>query len=190
VIEERPVSEDWLEACEVCLLTGDEAGYRQLCLALIAKAGDQPTPFGAFVLARTGGLSPASGVEAARLVAWSNQALESSTPAYFQHAAGLADYRAGDMETAIRHLEGSNNTSWTEDAKGQNWFVLAMAHAHSGRLEEALRCLEEGRKRLKLAAPPGADKPIRGYSGDWGALQILLAEAETVVEGKQKPEHQ
>jgi tetratricopeptide (TPR) repeat protein len=189
-IQERPVSEDWLEACEICLLTGDEAGYRRLCHALIAKAGDQPTPFGAFVLARSGGLSLASGVEPARLVAWANQALESGRPAYFEYAAGLANYRAGDMQTAINHLDQSNNGGWSEDAKGQNWLALAMAHAKAGQLEEARRCLKEGRKRLKLAAPPGADKPIPGYCGDWGALQILLAEAETVVEGKQKPEPQ
>ncbi len=184
VIRQRPISEDWLEACEICLLTNHQAGYRQLCHALIEKAGDNPTPFGAFVLARTCGLSTSNGVEPARLVAWANQALESGEPAYFLHAAGLANYRAGDLKTAINHLEQSNNAGWSDDAKGQNWFVLAMAHARSGRPDEARRCLEEGRKRLKLAAPPGADKPIPGYCGDWGALQILLAEAETVVEGK------
>jgi serine/threonine protein kinase/tetratricopeptide (TPR) repeat protein len=184
VIRERPVSEDWLEACEAYVLTGDESGYRELCQALIEKAGDKPDPFTCFVLARCSSLSGTSGLEPARLIAWAKQALEGSRPAWYLHALGLARYRAGDFEAAIKQLEQSNGTAWTDIAKGQNWLVLAMAHAKAGRPDDARRCLEEGRQRTKKAAPPAPGKPTPVYSGDWGALQILLAEAEALVEGK------
>jgi tetratricopeptide (TPR) repeat protein len=184
VIRERPVSFDWFEACEVSLLTGDEAGYRELCRALIEKAGDRPTPFGSSLLARCCGLSVASGVEPARLVGWANQALESARPPHYLHALGLAHYRAGEFDKAIEQLEQSNRAGWAETAKGQNWLVLAMAHAKAGRPEDARRCLKEGRERAMKAAPLAPGKPLADYAGDWGELQILLAEAETVVEGK------
>jgi tetratricopeptide (TPR) repeat protein len=184
VIHERPVSEDWLEACEICLLTGDEAGHRELCRALIEKAGDKPAAFDCFVLARCCGLSRSSGIEPARLVGWANQALESGRPPWYLHALGLAHYRAGDYEAAISALEQSIGTGWADQGKGQNWLVLAMVHAKAGHQEEARQCLERGRECTKKAAPPGPGQPTADYSGDWGALQILLAEAEKVVEGK------
>jgi tetratricopeptide (TPR) repeat protein len=184
VIHECPVSEDWLEACEVSLLTGDDAGYRELCRALIEKAGDKPAAFDCFVLARCCGLSPSSGIEPARLIGWTNQALESEKLPWYLHALGLANYRAGDYEAAINALEQSNGTRWAEFGKGQNWLVLAMAHAKAGRPDEARECLERGRECTKKAAPPKPGEPTPAYSGDWGALQILLAEAEAVVEHK------
>jgi tetratricopeptide (TPR) repeat protein len=184
VIYERPVSQDWLEACEICLLTGDKAGYRDLCAAMIEKAGDKPDQFACFVLARCGGLSAASGVEPAKLIGWANQALASERPPWYLHALGLAHYRAGDYEAAINALEQSIGTGWADQGKGQNWLVLAMAHAKAGHQEEARQCLKRGRECTKKAAPPAPVQPTAVYAGDWGALQILLAEAEKVVEGK------
>jgi serine/threonine protein kinase/Flp pilus assembly protein TadD len=181
VIHERPVSEDWLEACEICLLTGDDVGYRELCRALIKKAGDKPAAFDCFVLARCCGLSRSSGIEPARLIGWANQALESGRPPWYLHSLGLAHHRAGDYEAAIIALEQSNGAGWADQGKGQNWLVLAMAHAKAGRPDEARQCLERGRERTKRAAPPAPGQPADDYSGDWGALQILLAEAEKVV---------
>src|SRR5262249_43939857 len=131
VIRERPAGEDWFEACEACLLTGDEASYRDLCQGLIAKAGDKPDAFICFVLARTGSLSAASGVDPARLIGWAKQALESSRPAWYPHALGLAHYRAGNYQEAINQLEQSKATPWSDLANGQNWLVLAIAPAQS-----------------------------------------------------------
>jgi tetratricopeptide (TPR) repeat protein len=118
------------------------------------------------------------------LIGWANQALETSSPPYFLHASGLAHYRAGDHEEAIKRLQQSNSMGWTAIAKGQNWLVLALAHAKAGRLDDARRYLQEGRKRTGAAAPPAPEQPTAVYSGDWGALQILLAEAEEVIGGK------
>jgi tetratricopeptide (TPR) repeat protein len=184
VIHERPDSEDWMHACESCLLSGDKAAYRDLCRDWIEKAAEIPALIDSFALSRTCGLSTTSGVEPARLIDWAKRALESSRQAWFLHALGLAHYRAGDFEAAIKDLEQSNGADWDDLAKGQNWLVLAMAHAKAGRSDDARRCMEEGRKRTQAAAPPDAGKPAPLYFGDWGALQILLAEAEKVVESK------
>jgi serine/threonine protein kinase/Flp pilus assembly protein TadD len=186
VIQERPVSFDWLEACEVSLLTGDEAGYRELCRALIEKAGDKPTSFGFSLLARCCGLSDASGVEPARLVGWASQALENVRLPHFLHALGLAHYRAAGYKAAIEPLEESNRSSCADSGKGQNWLVLAMAHAKAGRPDEARQCLERGRECINKAVPPKAGEPSPAYVGDWGELQLLLKEAVSVVEGKRE----
>src|SRR5262249_48189533 len=183
VIQHRPVSEDWLEACESYLLTNDTAAYRELCRDLIAKAGDKPDPFTCYVLARCGGLSPASAVEPARLIGWAKQALESNRLAWFLHALGLAHYRAGDLVEAIKQLEQSNGAAWSDIDKGENWLVLAMAHAKAGRPDEARDCLKRGRERIQKARPT-AGHGSEVYAGDWGELQVLLAEAEAVVEDK------
>lgn len=182
VIHRRPVSEDWLEACESYLLIGDTAGYRELCKALIELAGDNPDPFACFVLARCGGLSAASGVSPARLIGWAKQAVESGPTSYYLHALGLAHYRAGELDEAIKQLKRSNAAGWNDTARGQNWLVLAMAHAKAGQPDEAKECLKTGRQRIASATPP--DQPNAAYAGDWGALQSFLAEAEAVVEGK------
>jgi hypothetical protein len=86
---------------------------------LIEKAGEKPTLFDSFVLARCCGLSLASNVEPARLKGWANQALESDRSGWYLHALGMAHYRAGDYDEAINALEQSNGTVWADSGKGQ-----------------------------------------------------------------------
>jgi Flp pilus assembly protein TadD len=140
-------------------------------------------------MARLAGLSPASGVEPVRLIKWAVQSLNQERSSPFLHALGLAHFRAGEFDEAIKQLEKSNvleanEKDWNDRAKGQNWLVLAMAHAKAGQPDEARRCLNQGRESAKVAAPPAPGKPCRLPAHDWGALQILLAEAKKVVEGK------
>jgi serine/threonine protein kinase/tetratricopeptide (TPR) repeat protein len=190
VISMRPVSEDWLEACEAYLLSSDAAGYRNLCQALVGKAGEKLEPFDYFVLARCGGLSPASEVAPSRLIDCAKKALESGTAPWYLHALGLAYYRAGEFEDAIKPLEQSNAAGWADEAKAQNWLVLAMAHARASRPDTAHQCLERARAIARKAAPGSPGQPARAYAVDWGEIQVLLREAESVVEGKRvEPSH-
>src|SRR5215831_6549752 len=172
VISMRPLSEDWLEACEAYLLSGDPAGYRNLCQALIGKAGEKLEPFDYFVLARCGGLSPASEVAPSRLIDCAKKALESGTAPWYLHALGLAHYRAGEFEEAIKQLEQSNASGWSDEAKSQNWLVLAMAHARAGRPDPAHECLERARVIARKAAPRSPGQPARPYAVDWGEIQV------------------
>ena len=190
IIATRPASEDWVEAGEAYLLSGDAAGYRDLCQALIGKAGEKLEPFDYFVLARCGGLSPSSEVAPSRLIDCAKKALDSGSAPWYQHALGLAHYRAGAFEHAIEQLEQSNASGWGDEAKSQNWLVLAMAHARAGRPEQARQCLERARSIARKAVPKEPGQPGRAYPVDWGEIQVLLREAELVVEGKRvEPSH-
>jgi hypothetical protein len=96
----------------------------------------------------------------------------------------LAHYRAGEFEQAIGQLEQSNATGWSDEAKAQNWLVLAMAHARAGRPDTAHQCLERAKASARKAAPNSPGQPAHAYAGDWGEFQVLLREAESVVNGR------
>ena len=178
VIATRPLerNEEWYEYACLLLLAGDTAGYRRFCQEQIARAGTVKDPFLAYVLARTCGQAPGA-ADPAQVVRWGEQAVRSERNAWFLHTLGLALYRAGQYEQAIKLLEESDRANWGQRTL-LNWLALALAHHRLGHAAAARRWLDKATAELKRVrdAKPNelADFPIT----DWLEAEVLRREAE------------
>jgi tetratricopeptide (TPR) repeat protein len=186
VVRDRPISDEWFEAACTLLLTGDVKGYQELCRVLAERPGVGTDSAVSYFVVRCAAIAVPSGVEPAHLLAWARQAVTHDRPSWCLHALGLALYRAGEFDAAVKFLEESNAAAWDERAKAQNWLVLAMAHGRAGRPEPARQSLERARELMKQAAPAEAGGRARCLSPDWAGMQVLVIEAEAVLRGGTK----
>ena len=184
VVHEQPVESNAIaEYAYLLVMSGDMNGYEKYCQTLAARGGDTTDGQEGFQLARACGATPDSGIEPARLIHWAS--LGGDSHPWFPHALGLAQYRAGDYEAAIKSLEKSNRVAWGANngglAKSQNWLVLAMAHERLSQHEEAQQCLNKARHLISQGGPkkPGAAASID--APDWVEIQVLSREAEAIV---------
>jgi WD40 repeat protein/serine/threonine protein kinase/tetratricopeptide (TPR) repeat protein len=183
-IESRPASDDWLECACVRLILDDADGYNRLCYQLIERAGPDPEPAVAYVLARTCALGPAAGVDPARAVEWGEKASVglSKTP-WVLHALGLARFRAGQDEQALALLTESDGYRW--DGAFLDWLELALIKHHQGHKEEAQRWFMKAVERLDQARP-ATGSPVSFVAIDWLEAQVLRRQVEALL-GKVVP---
>jgi tetratricopeptide (TPR) repeat protein len=166
----------WYARAMLYLRDGNVSGYREICSAMLRRAGD-----GA---AWTCALSPKSGGDPARIVSLAENSLTKSSRDYWHvNQLGAALYRAGRFEEAVKCL-----TEATELNPGPyrtnmlcTWFFLAMAPGRLGHAVEARRWLDRAvqgtEEALKLGAePPGTD--IHPHWNQKITLQLLRREAE------------
>jgi tetratricopeptide (TPR) repeat protein len=96
------------------------------------------------------------------------------------NALGMAEYRLGDWEAAIRALEKSTEQRAGGDAS--DWFFLAMAHWQRGKKEEARHWYDKAETWLRQNA--GDDKSISWLAqdkpNDWD-LRRYRAEAAALL---------
>jgi tetratricopeptide (TPR) repeat protein len=183
-IETRPPAEDWFECACARLLLGDTDGYRRLCRQLVERAGPEPAPEVAFVLARTCALAPGAGVEPARAVQWGERAAAGlpGSP-WVLHALGLAHYRADQDDRAVARLTESNSSTW--DATYLNWLTLALVHHRQRHEAEARSWLKKAAERLDRERS-ALGLPVSVLAIDWLEAQVLRRQAEALL-GKAAP---
>ena len=102
---------------------------------------------------------------------------------WFRVTRGLAAYRAGRLDDAVRDLNEclTSTRTFLPEAAG---FVLAMVHQKAGRTEEARRQLDRTRDRVLREIT----KEVREKEWKVGIyVDVLRREAEELVEAK-KPE--
>jgi Flp pilus assembly protein TadD len=102
------------------------------------------------------------------------------------HALGLAHYRAGQYDQAIRRVRESLERDPKWPAQAVNWLVLAMAHHRLGRAEGARVWLGRAVAWIDAHAQPagkdaGAFLPLAPH--DEMACRLLRREAETLLAG-------
>jgi tetratricopeptide (TPR) repeat protein len=175
-------SEEWFEyACLQCI-TGDGAGYDRFIQEIAAKEGKSKEPIVAYVLARAASLSPEPVVAPAQVIRWAEQAVASDTHApWYLHVLGIAQFRAGHFDEAIKQLEASIAGGWGEEGKAQNQLVLAMAHHRLGNTTKARALLEEVIRWWNTVELAEADGAASLPATDWLARQVLRREAEALV---------
>jgi tetratricopeptide (TPR) repeat protein len=178
----RPVQTDSFEYAAVLLLQGDAKGYRRFCGQLVKRAGPKPDPATAYLLARTCALGEGAGVDAAAVVRWAEQAVAGGKASTDRlHARGLAHYRAGQYDQAIKRINEAAQYSYRPYL---DWFVLAMAHHRKGEAAEARQWLAKGVAYLDKLAPPTADRPVSLPAIYWLEAQVLRREAEALLKAK------
>jgi serine/threonine-protein kinase len=171
----RNDNDDWNGYPELCLFLGREDDYRRARRALLARFGTTTDPFIAERAGRPCLLTPLAGDELQQATAMTRRAVAERpndlwAQPYFLFARGLADFREGQLDSAISKLRGETARVLGPAPR----LVLAMALHKKGQLDEA---------RETLAAA------ILAY--DWRATQartkeswiyhILRREAERLI---------
>jgi tetratricopeptide (TPR) repeat protein len=120
--------------------------------------------------------------DATRLVQLAERAVRAEPLPHHLHALGLAHYRAGQLEEAIKQLHRSIKGNW--NANAANWLVLAMAHQCLGHADEAQKWFDQA---VRWIDQPGAGA-IRSLHGhDYAACLVLRREAETRLGLRARP---
>jgi WD40 repeat protein/tetratricopeptide (TPR) repeat protein len=176
-----PDSEECIEYACLQLLVGDDQGYRAFLREVQCRAGRIDDPYVAYVLARAAVVAPAPVVEPGRVTRWAERAVASSLNGWNLHTLGVAHYRAGHLDAAIRWLEESNATDWGEQGRMQNRLVLAMAHHRLGHAAQARALLDEVARWWKALEAARTDGAVTMPLTDWLPLQLFRREAETLI---------
>ncbi len=164
------------------LIRGDSEGYDRFCQGMVKRAGQTEDHFEAFILARTCAMARKSPVDPTRTVQWANQAVAGNQGAWYFHALGLAQYRAGQFDQALQSFTKSNVEAWT--LRELNWFGLALVHHRLGHPAEARRCLDKGIQWLERYGSPGPGHPANIHPIDWLEAQVLRREVEEMLKIK------
>jgi tetratricopeptide (TPR) repeat protein len=160
----------------VLLESGDRAGWRAVCAALLDRFGGTIDPRTAGEVTRTCALGPGAAADPATPVrlaeVFAGLDGDGTEKGDALSALGAALYRAGRFDDAIRRLEEAIRVRSGEGAP-QDWAFLAMVHHRLGHRDEARRWLE----RLRDHRPTGDPERF------WDELEIRLlrGEAEAVI---------
>jgi eukaryotic-like serine/threonine-protein kinase len=171
-----PDHDAWYGYAELCLFLGHVDEYHHVRKALLDKFGTTKDPQIAERVGRACLLLPAEGNELRRagaladLAATADSVKDQGLFPYFQFVKGLADYRQGRYEQAIKVLQGAPSR-----LPGPSpLLVLAMALHRNGQTEEARKTLA-----VALQKPAWRVKQIRDQ--DDCIMHVLRREAESLI---------
>jgi tetratricopeptide (TPR) repeat protein len=175
----------------ILLLAGESKGYRELCAQVLKRLGQTKDTQIGFQVARLCSLAGQQASDPARALQLAEKAVAEQRSSWRVHTLGLAHYRAGSFEQAIKRL----NESLAIDAHWQgafcNCLVLAMAHHRLGQAKEAEQWLNKAARWMdRKGLKPGKDYvgPLFGiHPHDWLEGRVLRGEAEAVLKGKGDP---
>ncbi len=169
------------------LLTGDEDGYRRLCLQMAEQFGEADRQATRLALACS--LGPRSGVEPARIVKWADAAAASSRNKWRLELLAYAQYRAGQFQETVKVLDEAfalPDPAW----KSQEAFVLALAYRGLGQQEEAWKWYRFGATALDDMTPRRTDDSVQRSACAWMGVNIWYREAKAVFQPPEKPSPQ
>jgi tetratricopeptide (TPR) repeat protein len=138
----------------VLLLTGDEDGYRRLCLRMAERFGE--TEEATLSLAMACSLSPRSGIDPIQIVKWAGPAVTLFPNKLSLIVLGYARYRAGQFDEAVKALEEAVAAPGAMP-KGLAAFPMALASHKLGQQEEARKWYQLGVRVLSELAPKQPD---------------------------------
>jgi serine/threonine protein kinase/Tfp pilus assembly protein PilF len=175
-----------LDLAALRLLTGDEAAYRDLCAEAMNGYGEVDDAFSAHLLSRICTLAPGAVADGSVPVRLARPAVANGPDvAWHLYALGAAEFRAGQTADAVQHLQKSLEVHPTWVGRGQNYAMLALACHRLGRLDEARQWLSRTRKWLEdtnqIMSNSRFGYAASDYMSDWLGAQVLLREAEAVL---------
>ncbi len=175
------------------LQSGDVAGYRRSCAALVERLSGTEDPGVSGLVARACACGD-SGIDPARSLRLAEQALAAYPLETWRHGdLALACYRAGQFDRAIAQATlAVGNPNGTARILG--WHVLAMAHHRLGHTAEARRWLAQARAFWHQESPLDADCGAlsvlptsslhwQEHWHDWPTFHVLFHEATLLLTG-------
>jgi len=141
-----------------------------------------------YLAGRTCLLGPNAVGDATDVVKLAEQAVSRDPKAWHLHTLGLALYRAGQYDQAIKRLLESNKADANWTGQINNWIVLAMAYHQLNQKVEAKKWLDkydrwavEARKKMTNGAVASFPDV---HPHDWIACHVLRGEAKALFEGQ------
>jgi serine/threonine protein kinase len=181
---------DWISKATLFLANRDQEGYRDLRRAMLPHFPAIKDPNHAQRVAKVCLLLPLSGSDfAAREFA--DLALNSKSNTWRDYTKGLAEYRQGRYTSAVHWAEQvmARPRSATPTAYDmlyvQDCMLLAMAHQQSGQTNDARSALDKGLTTVESKLPKLKSAELGPYWVDWVAVQVLMAEAKSLIQGTQ-----
>ena len=134
----------------------DGEAYRKLASANLDRPGGTDDLWTDFYMARAGLLAPGVTDHPEKLVALAEKVVARAPREPWRlYVLGLALYRAGRYEEAIRQLAASRKLDPSWHATALNWPVLAMAHHRLGHGDEAMRRSRRPSRKTRTHSRPG-----------------------------------
>jgi tetratricopeptide (TPR) repeat protein len=181
-----PESEEWFEYAALRLIVGDLAGYEAFLRQVRSRVGDAPDPFVAYVLARICNLTARPVVDSGQVIGWAEAAVARDRGGATFFALGMAHYRAGHFDEAVRWFNEPGVEAWVGEGAMQVQLGLAMAHHRRGDAARARDLLDEVERSWTAIDQARTDGAVNVKVIDWLALQPLRAEARALILGDLK----
>jgi eukaryotic-like serine/threonine-protein kinase len=167
----------WMTHASFLLRAGDTKGYRLACKEMIDRFGHTKDPFIAHRVAWTCLLLPDAVSDQKLLMELAQRSVDGAPrDPWTGMTLGLAHYRAGQFEQAVKALQPYAEMSWCQI---QVSLILAMAHERLGKGEEASRLLNKAVKQMEMEVAAKVPGPLRTMDNAhvWAAYEILRGEA-------------
>ena len=169
---------DWFYLAEALVAAHDADGYRAMCAEMLSQFQAGMDPITAQALLMICSFAPGSGVSEAEiraLIETSQSAESPHTKAWNWIARGMAEYRAGQYETAGTFLEKNADPSWLSRTALQH-VLLALTYQRQNRTAEAHARLALARTAVAAGWPRRNLEPWADEFAAW----LLLQEAEAL----------
>jgi serine/threonine protein kinase/Flp pilus assembly protein TadD len=184
---------------------GDTDGYRRVCRRMRERFRGTPTPISLIELVRASVLNPGLDADVENWVELARNAVAYRPKGdwYALYALGLAHYRAGQHEQAVRRLRESlaaDQMEWS--VRNLSYAGLAMAHHRLGQTAEARDALKAAARALdhwteEMYRHPGdthwvfhlgatAYWPVMWW--DWLEGHLYYREAKLLIDGSAPPD--
>jgi tetratricopeptide (TPR) repeat protein len=171
----------WMTHACFLLRADDTKGYRLACQEMIDKFGQTKNPIIAHRVAWTCFLMPDAVSDQKLLMELAQRSVDGAPEdPWTGITLGLAFYRAGQFEKAVKKLQPYAEIGWCQI---QVSLILAMAQERLGKTEEARRLLDKGVKQMEIEVAAKVRGPLRQMDNahSWAAYEILRGEAEKVL---------
>ena len=173
----------WNHACNL-LLAGDEAGYRKVCAALLARHEKDSSHGSLFSAARACTLGEGAVDAPRRVLDMAKRAVDASpTTSWYRRTLATAHLRAGDFDEAIA-LHSKLLGDKASASATLHWLPLAIAHHKKGQPDEARKWYDKADKILDAAVkamPADAATPDGMHVNDWLEAQCLRRDAAKIL---------
>jgi WD40 repeat protein/serine/threonine protein kinase len=184
----------WYHQSVLLIELRDIEGYRRVCREMLARFSEPNGPPNvAERTAKTCLLMPDAVRDLQPVLKLADVALTGTEAhgdyRWFLLARGMADYRAGRFVEAIDRLKKVLSPSIIVNLYRDTMahLFLAMAHQKLGKSDEARSALDRARELVAQKFPKPDGVGLDDSWDDWLRCQIVLREAEKVVEGKLQP---